>query len=156
MARILGVDLGSKRVGLALSDELEITAQRLETLQVKNDKDAIVGIIAAAQKLECITIVIGLPRNMDGTEGEKARLSRSCATKINEVIDTPIKLVDERLTTVIAHKSITSTVPGKLKRRKKRKEEIDGIAAQLILQSYLDSQRPLSDPFDPFTEEFSR
>lgn len=155
MQRLLGVDLGSRRVGLALSDPLGITAQRLETLQVRTLDEAVRGIVEAAKQYGCEQIVIGLPRNMNGSEGEKAKESKKCAKKINEIADMEVLFIDERLTTVLAHKAITSTGGKKMQRRKKRKEEVDGIAAQLILQSYLDSQRPVLDPFDPYTEEFS-
>ncbi len=155
MQRILGVDLGSRRVGLAISDSLGVTAQRLETLQVTNLNQAVDGLVAILKEKQCQIMVLGLPKNMDGSEGEKAKESKKCATKIHEKIDVQIEFIDERLTTVIAHKAIIATVGKQKTRRKKRKEEVDGIAAQLILQSYLDSKRPVLDLHDPFTQEFS-
>ena len=130
--RILGLDIGSKRVGVALSDELGITAQPLETVK-RADFDKVLGYIAEHQVTE---VVVGLPLNMNGSEGPAAKEVIALVDSLKQKISIPIKLWDERLTTMAAEKELIRADV----RRRERKKQIDKLAAQLILQSYLDSK----------------
>jgi putative Holliday junction resolvase len=133
--RILGIDYGEKRIGLALSDPLGMTAQPLQTLQrtrTKEDLDALAAIIS---EHDVTRIVIGLPLNMDGTEGFMVDSMRAFSGALHDLISLEIIEVDERLTSHQASHALTSaSVKGK-----KRKQKTDIIAAQIILQTHLDS-----------------
>jgi putative holliday junction resolvase len=130
--RILGIDYGTVRVGLALSDESRILATPLET--VENGK-AFVRISQVVQEKKIETVVLGMPRNMDGSYGPKADEVRKFAETLKEKVGVQVKFWDERLTTQgVERMLIASDVS-----RKKRKEVIDKLAAQQILQNYLDS-----------------
>ncbi|MGQ3684676.1 MAG: Holliday junction resolvase RuvX [Candidatus Loosdrechtia sp.] len=132
--RILGIDYGEKRIGLALSDPLGITAQGLTTIErthIEKDLQKISDIIHEKGVEE---IVIGLPKRMDNTLGDKAHEVIAFTELLQKRISIPVKMADERLSTVKANRAM---LEGDLS-RKKRKVRIDMIAAQLILQSYLD------------------
>ncbi len=129
--RILGIDYGTKRIGLALSDELGFTAQPLPFVDA--DKPQQIAEIAAQRGVT--RIVIGIPRNMDGSYGPSADAARQLAQKLKEWMSIPIETWDERLTTSQANRVL---VEGNVSRAK-RKEKIDSMAAQLLLQSYLDA-----------------
>lgn len=134
--RALGLDLGTKTIGIALSDELGWTAQGLETL--RRDEEApeqdIEKIVALVQEYQVDTIVIGLPKNMNGSIGPSGERSQEFAEELSKVVTCTIKLWDERLTTVAAEKMLISADVS----RKKRKKVIDKMAAVMILQGYLD------------------
>ncbi len=130
--RILGLDIGSKRVGVALSDELGITAQPLETIK-REDFDKVLGYITEHQVTE---VVVGLPLNMNGSQGPAAKEVIALVDSLKQKISIPVKLWDERLTTMAVEKELIRADVS----RKKRKKQIDKLAAQLILQSYLDSR----------------
>ncbi len=133
--RCLALDVGEKTVGLALSDLLGLTAQGLETIRRKSIKDdlKILGEIISANEVK--KLIIGLPKNMNGTEGERCQLVRNFAEKIqNTYPNIEIKFWDERLSTVAAEKSLIAADVS----RKKRKKVIDKMAAVHILQGYLD------------------
>lgn len=130
--RILGIDHGSKRIGLALSDELGITAQALPFVRAEQ-LDRIVEIV---RERAVTQIVIGLPRNMDGSYGPAAEAVRAFIAKLEPLVNVPIRTWDERLTTAQAQRVL---IEGDVS-RSKRKEKVDSMAAQLLLQSYLDSQ----------------
>ena len=133
MMRILGLDVGTKRVGVAISDLLGITAQGMATLE-RNPEDKLLEDLATIAKEEGVKeIVIGLPINMNGTEGEGAITVRSFAKVVEEKLKLPIKLWDERMTTMEAKRVMIDADIS----RQKRKKHIDKLAAQLILQSYL-------------------
>jgi putative Holliday junction resolvase len=132
MMRILGVDYGTVRVGLALSDELGMLATPLEV--VENSK-AIPRIREIMSEKNVGTIVVGLPRNMDGSYGPKADEVRQFVEKLGKNVGVECKLWDERLTTKLVERML---IDGDVS-RKRRKEVIDKLAAQQILQSYLDS-----------------
>ena len=134
--RILGIDPGEKRIGLALSDPLGITAQGLPTLRVTSPVNAVRQIAVIAGQSEVSTIIIGLPLNMDGTEGEQARRAYRLGARLKEMLQLPVLFRDERLTSRQAERVL---LEGNLS-RKRRKKEIDRIAAQIILQSYLDER----------------
>lgn len=131
--RILGLDLGKKRIGVSISDGLGITAQGLDTIMRGDDK-ALEKVISDNEVTE---IVVGLPLNMDGTEGDMARDAIFFGDTIKEKFSLPVKMWDERLTTVYVERAM---IEGDLS-RKKRKKLSDKLAAQIILQSYLDSGR---------------
>lgn len=135
--RILGIDYGEKRIGIALSDPLGITAQGLATLERTQREDDIKKILTIIQEKEVNRIIVGLPKHMDNTVGDKAREVLSFIDLLKEHTNIPIETIDERLSTVRATRAM---LEGDLS-RKKRKERIDMIAAQLILQNYLDLKK---------------
>ncbi len=129
--RILGIDYGTKRIGLALSDELGFTAQPLPFVEADNLRH-----IAEIVRERAVTkIVVGLPRNMDGSYGPSAEAARELVGKLRPLVAVPIETWDERLTTSQAQRVLTE---GNVSRAK-RKEKVDSMAAQLMLQSYLDA-----------------
>lgn len=133
--KILGLDIGEKRIGIAISDELGYTAQGMQVLHRSNLEDdlgAIKELIAAAQATE---VVVGLPKNMDGSLGEAAQNILSLAKKMEESLSISVILWDERWTTAEATRLL---VDADLSRSKRRKV-VDKLAAVLILQGYLDS-----------------
>lgn len=134
--RILALDIGDVRIGLAISDVLGITANPVETYtRAKNDeeKDAIY-IAELAKKMGVQRFVLGLPINMDGTEGPRVEKTRAFAEVLAAHSDIPIDYQDERLTTVTAERVLIEQGV----RREKRKEVIDKVAAVIILRTYLD------------------
>lgn len=134
MSRMLGLDLGDVRIGIAVSDELGITAQSLEVYKRKGivkDREKIIRII---EQYDITRIVIGLPRNMDGTIGPQSNKVLQFVKVLKSYLKVPIITWDERLTTKIAESVLIS---GNVK-RDKRKRIVDMLAAQLILQGYLD------------------
>jgi len=133
--RILALDVGEKRIGVALSDELLITAQGQPTIEVKSPRDTLDQLKLLLGRYHISRIIIGLPKNMDGTLGPKSEEITRFAEMLRGQTDTPVILWDERLTTKMAEQSM---LEGDLSRAK-RKRRIDMISAQLILQSYLDS-----------------
>ena len=138
--RIMGLDFGSKTVGVALSDSLLITAQGLEIIGRKEEnklRRTLARIEELIQEYEVTEIVLGLPKNMNGTEGERVALTREFAEKLERRTGLPVIFWDERLTTVAADKAMMEAGI----RRESRKEYVDKIAASLILQGYLDSRR---------------
>ena len=135
--RKIAVDLGDVRIGLASSDIMGIIASGSETYTRRGGEQDLVYIADFAKRLEADTIVIGLPVNMDGTEGERAQLSRDFGAKLGELVDCKIVFEDERLTSKSAERMLISADV----RRDKRKKVIDKIAAAIILQSYLDKNR---------------
>jgi len=135
MSRILGIDVGEARIGLALSDELRMLAHPLETVRVRDGQpvDHVAELIRR-EKIE--TVVIGLPRNMNGTYGPAAEKVKAFAAKLQErVPGCTIRFWDERLSTVAAQRSLHAAG----RNTKQSREVIDQVAAQIILQAYLDS-----------------
>ena len=137
MDRVLGLDVGEKTIGVAVSDGLGITAQGVTTIRRQSfDKD-----FAALEKIieeyEAARIVIGLPKMMDGTEAVQSGKVREFAAKIEKRFVLPITFVDERLSTALVQKMM---IEGGV-RREKRREVVDMLAAQIILQSYIDRKR---------------
>ncbi len=135
--RILGIDVGTKRTGIAVSDPFGWTAQGVEVWRhVSNEKD-LERVVALANEYDAERIVIGMPLNMDGSKGERALRTEKYASKLSELLpETEIILWDERLSTVMAERGL---IEGNVS-RDKRKKVIDKIAAVIILQSYLDSE----------------
>ncbi len=132
--RILGVDLGEKRIGLALSDPLGLTAQGLPTMQVKNEQEIFSKISEVIKEKNVDLIVFGLPKNMNGTLGPQAAKVQEFAKKIEEISKLPVDFEDERLSTVRAEQILLEADTS----RAKRKKSIDRLAAVIFLQSYLD------------------
>ena len=130
----LGIDLGSVRIGIAISDELGMIASPLKVIQVSEDEADITEIASIVESLDVKEIVMGLPRNMNGTYGPAADRVREFASKLEEKLDVPITLWDERLTTSQASRILIEADVS----RKKRKQVVDKSAAALILQGYLD------------------
>ena len=134
--RILSLDVGRKRIGMAISDALGITAQPLETLIRKNKKNDFEGIKKIAANMNVSKIVVGLPLNMNGTEGPMSKETYDFVNKLKGEVDLPIEFWDERLTTMEAERVLLQADLS----RKKRKKLDDKLAAQLILQSYMASK----------------
>ncbi|MDE7197743.1 MAG: Holliday junction resolvase RuvX [Lachnospiraceae bacterium] len=136
--RIMGLDFGSKTVGVAISDPLLITAQGIEIIRRKEEnklRRTLARIEALAAEYEVDRIVLGFPKNMNDTIGERAELSLEFKEKLERRTGLPVVLWDERLTTVAADRAMIEAGI----RRKNRKDYVDKIAACLILQGYLDS-----------------
>lgn len=135
--RKMGLDLGTKTIGIAISDELGWTAQGIETLKrhENTDKD-LQRIEQLINEYDVSEIVLGYPKNMNGTVGERGQASEQFAELLSARFDLPVHLWDERLTTVAAERMLLSADVS----RKKRKNVIDKLAAVIILQGYLDSK----------------
>ena len=135
MKRILGIDHGDARIGLAISDELGMLAHPLETLHLAQIADPVTHIAQVVRRDQIAMIILGLPRNMNGTYGPAADKVRAFAEQLKPTVDCPVKLWDERLTSVAAQKALHQSG----KNVKNSRAVIDQVAAQLILQGYLDS-----------------
>lgn len=135
--KILGLDLGSKTVGIALSDALGITAQGIETYIFPDDdyEQALNKIKEIVQKEGVKKIVLGYPKNMNGTIGPRGKISEEFANNLRNRLNVEVILWDERMTTVQAQKILIDANIS----RQKRKKIIDKMAAVVILQSYLNS-----------------
>ncbi len=135
MSRILALDHGTKRIGVAITDELKMIAQPLEFIPAE-------PLDAAFQRLQAILaekpselILVGMPRNMDGTYGPAAEKVRAFIEQLKQVIAVPVRTWDERLTSTQANRVM---VQGNV-RRDQRKEKVDAVAAAILLQSYLEA-----------------
>ncbi len=135
--RILGLDVGDKRIGVAVCDALGITVSPVETVHRKNAKVDVARILTLIEKEEVGAVVFGLPKNMDGTEGEQAQKVRAFAQKVEREVKVPIYFEDERLSTFTA---IENLVERGIKTGKNR-DLVDMEAAVIILRSYLDARR---------------
>ena len=136
--RKLGLDLGTKTIGVAVSDEMGWTAQGIETIRRSDDIfDDLQRLQQLIRQYDISEIVLGFPRNMNGTLGKRAEASKEFADRLSEYVQRPVVLWDERLTTAAAERMLISADVS----RKKRKKVIDKMAAVLILQSYLDRQQ---------------
>lgn len=135
--RIMGLDVGDKTIGVAVSDELLFTAQGVETIRRKSFMQDLKRLQELMTQYETNLLVIGLPKNMDGTSGPRVDFVRDFAAKVQSAIDgVEIFFWDERLSTVAATKSLIAADVS----RAKRKKVIDKMAAVFILQGYLDSK----------------
>lgn len=136
--RIMGLDFGSRTVGVAVSDALKITAQPLETIVRKEEnklRQTLSRIEHLVKEYEIETIVLGYPKNMNNSEGERVEKTKAFQEVLERRCGLPVILWDERLTTIAANRVLMESGV----RRENRKEVIDQIAASLILQGYLDS-----------------
>jgi putative holliday junction resolvase len=135
--RVLAVDPGSKRVGLALSDPSATIAQPLATIDAEPRETLPRRLAEVARENEAGRIVVGLPRRLDGSMGPEAKAARELGDQLRKASGLPIELVDERLTTAMAERSMIATGM----RRGRRRATIDQVAATLLLQSHLDAKR---------------
>ncbi|AND85141.1 Holliday junction resolvase RuvX [Clostridium tyrobutyricum] len=133
--RILGLDIGDRTIGVAVCDPLGITAQGITTIRRKNEDVDIEQLKDICNKYDVESIVSGLPKNMNGTLGPQSKKVIEFCKIIEERIKLPIKMWDERLTTVAANRAMLEADLS----RKKRKKIVDKMAATYILQGYLDS-----------------
>ena len=134
--RILGLDHGTKRIGVAVSDELKMIAQPLEFILAEPQPQALDRLLAIIRDKEVELILVGMPRNMDGSYGPAAEKVREFVAQIHTVTPVPVRTWDERLTSAQANRvMIEANV-----RRDKRREKVDAMAAAVLLQSFLDAQ----------------
>lgn len=141
MKRVLSVDYGRRRIGLAVSDPLWITAQGLETAAVRSRAEALDAVVKVAADWEVGEVVVGLPLNMDGSAGPMAQEAEAFAGEVARRMGLPVVRWDERLTSAAAHRTMREMEI----RTKGRKGTVDRMAAALILQGYLDSKRGAGD-----------
>lgn len=134
--KLLGLDYGDRRIGVAVSDAFGWTAQGIEVVQRREDGSHLQRIAELAKLNEAEEVVVGLPKNMNGTIGPRGELCIEFAESLRELLGLPVHLWDERLTTVSAERTLLEADVS----RKKRKQVVDKIAAGLILQNYLDSK----------------
>lgn len=135
MNRVMGIDLGDARIGIAMSDMMKIIANGYETYKRIDEETDLKHIAELISSNDVDTVVFGLPLNMDGTSGNRVETTREFADKLSQLVGARIAFQDERLTTVTAERMLISADV----RRDKRKQVIDKIAATIILQTYLDS-----------------
>ena len=141
VVRIMGLDLGSRTIGVAVSDELGLTAQGVKTIRRKSREEDLKEIVSLLSRFAVEEVVVGLPKNMDGSLGKQAEKTLEWARVLQERIQLPVATWDERLSTVEASRVLLEADLS----RKKRKGVIDKVAAILILQGYLDQTRKKSD-----------
>ena len=131
--RIMAIDYGDARTGIAMSDLLCSIVGTTTVIHSRNQDKVLEGIIQLAKENQVTELVMGLPKNMDGTEGTRAALCRDFANRIQEATGLPVAMWDERRTTVEAHNILSvHNYHGK-----KRKNTVDAVAASLILEGYL-------------------
>ncbi len=137
MKRIMGIDYGDARTGVAFSDLLGTLVGSTAVVPSRNREKLMADLVRLTRENEVGQIVVGLPRNMDGTEGPRAALCREFARQLQEETGLPVTMWDERRTTVEAHNILSQhNYHGK-----KRKNTVDAVAASLILEGYLNSKR---------------
>ena len=136
--RILGLDVGTKTVGVAISDEMGWTAQGLETIKINEERGhfGFDGISELVKQYDVDKIVVGLPKNMNGTIGPRGEACQQFAENLRELLQLDVVMWDERLSTMAAERLLISADVS----RKKRKQVIDKMAAVVILQGFLDSK----------------
>jgi putative Holliday junction resolvase len=144
MPKILAVDWGRARLGLAVSDELGLIAQGLASLPRVDETQDVEAIGAYIRSLDIEAIVVGLPRNMDGSLGASADAARAFARVLHDRLHVPVHMWDERLTTLAAERMLV----GAGVRRRARRAVVDQVAATMILQGFLDHQRAVGDRGD--------
>ena len=137
--KYLGVDYGDKRTGLAECDISGLIAGGIGTISEGGMKKTAVRVAEEAEKRSCKRIVIGLPKNMDGSEGPRADFIKAFGALLSELTEIPIDYYDERMTTMVAYRFLGETGTY----GKKRKETVDTLSAQIILQNYIDRERSM-------------
>jgi len=135
--KIMAVDFGDARTGLAVCDRTEFLASPVGVIQEKEMYQTVNKVAAAIQEFDVKEVVIGYPVNMNGTIGERAKKCELFADMLNQIVEIPVRLWDERSTTVSAHNYLNETNT----RGKKRKEVVDEVAATIILENYLAYRR---------------
>ncbi len=134
---IMSVDLGKARTGLALCDKTEFLASPYKVIFEKSPQKLLQKVADAAKEAKAALIVVGLPKNMDGSEGESAQNARAFAAQLAELTEVETVMQDERGTTITAHSFLNDTNT----RGKKRKNVVDEVAATIILQNFLDARK---------------
>ena len=134
---IISVDLGKARTGLAVSDKTGVLASPLMMIEEKSEKKRLEKVAQAVTENKAELVVVGLPKNMDGSEGDSAKSAREFASQLTEITGIKTVMQDERGTTITAHTYLSNRDV----RGKKRKAQVDIVAASIILQDYLDSHR---------------
>ena len=134
---ILGIDLGKARTGVAICDRGELLASPLTVVNEHNRERLVERLAGLAQENRAELLAVGLPRNMDGTEGESAQNAREIGALLEESTGLPVEFVDERGTTITAHGYLNDTNT----RGKKRKAVVDAVAATVILENFLEKRR---------------
>ena len=134
---ILGIDLGKARTGVAICDRGELLASPLTVVNEHNRERLVERLAALAQESRAELLAVGLPRNMDGTEGESAQNAREIGALLEGATGLPVEFVDERGTTITAHGYLNDTNT----RGKKRKAVVDAVAATVILENFLEKRR---------------
>ena len=138
--KYLGVDYGDKRTGIAECDISGLLASAVGTFSEGGMRKTAERVAKEAKERGCVKIVIGMPRNMDGSFGERTQVVRAFADILAELTDIPVDFYDERMTTMAAYRFLdASGTYGK-----KRKDAIDALSAELILQNYIDKERNAS------------
>lgn len=138
--KYLGVDYGDKRTGLAECDVSGMLASGIGTISEGGMRKTAVRVAEEARSRSCKKIIVGLPRNMDGSEGFRAETVRAFVAILSELVDIPIELYDERMSTMAAYRFLD----GSGTFGKKRKGVIDTLSAEVILQNYIDRERTVS------------
>lgn len=133
--RLIGLDVGGRRVGVAVSDELGLVASPVEAVDLK--RGGMAKLREVIERYDPEAIVVGLPTGLSGREGPQAAAVREFAARLQAIVERPIAFWDERLTTFIAEQALIETGH----RRRERKGRVDAVAASLILQSYLEHHR---------------
>jgi putative Holliday junction resolvase len=136
MKRLMGLDYGDKTIGIAVSDELGWTAQGLEVIRRSSGEKDLARLREIIAQYSVHELVVGLPKNMNNTIGPRGEICIAFAESLQEILQMPVHLWDERLTTVAATRTLIEADVS----RKKRKQVIDKMAAALILQNYMDSK----------------
>lgn len=134
---IIAVDLGKARTGLAICDKGELLSSPLGTIEDKNLDSVADKISVLVKERKAEMLVVGLPKNMDGTEGESAKSAREFAEKLKNLCGLPVEMQDERGTTITAHNFLNTTDT----RGRKRKKVVDTVAATIILENYLNYRK---------------
>jgi putative Holliday junction resolvase len=132
----MGVDVGERRIGVAVEDELGLMAHAREPLDARDRKRAIAALLEHAREEGVTEIVVGLPLDMRGHEGEAAKKARAFAQALADATPIPVQLFDERLTTVEAHRRLREAG----KKQKDTRGLVDGVAASTLLQAWLDGR----------------
>lgn len=135
--KIMAVDYGDARTGLAVCDKTEFLASPVGVIHDKSIRSVLQKVAYATKEYDVKEVVVGYPQNMNGTVGERAEKCRKFAEKLQELVEIPVKLWDERSTTVSAHQYLNETNT----RGQKRKDVVDAVAATIILESYLNYRK---------------
>lgn len=143
MGRILGLDLGDAQIGLAVSDDHKVLARGLSTIKGKERRECMAYLEEVIRRLEVEEIVVGLPKNMNGSLGRQAQSALAFAEALRKQFGLPVKTWDERLTTVAAKRAL---IDSGARRSARGRAAIDRVSAILILQNYLDSLSLQSAP----------
>ena len=135
--KYLGVDYGDVRTGIAECDISGMLASGITTIKEGGMRNTAIRVAKEAESRSCKKIVIGLPKNMDGSEGERTQVIRAFAEILASLTDIPIDFSDERMSTMVAYRYLGATETY----GKKRRDAVDTLSAEIILQSYLDKER---------------